>query len=65
MHQPIQGRGQWLWHVVRCYFNYHAVPTNFRALMVFRDGIANRWLMELNRRSERGRSHLGTDEQAH
>src|SRR5206468_7470856 len=33
MHQPIPVQGKWLWHVVRGYFNYHAVPTNFRALV--------------------------------
>ena len=36
MHQPIPAQGKWLWHVVRGYFNYHAVPTNARALHVFR-----------------------------
>jgi RNA-directed DNA polymerase len=36
MHQPIPEQGRWLWHVVRGYFNYHAVPMNTRALPVFR-----------------------------
>src|ERR1700750_1819122 len=36
MHQPIPEQGRWLWHVVRGYFNYHAVPMNTRALAVFR-----------------------------
>jgi len=36
MHQPIPAQGKWLWYVVNGYFNYHAVPTNARALHVFR-----------------------------
>jgi len=32
MHQPIPVQGQWLGRVVAGWFNYHAVPTNFRAL---------------------------------
>jgi group II intron reverse transcriptase/maturase len=54
MHQPIPQQGSWLRHVVRGYFNYHAVPTNLRALVGFRDEIAKRWLRILTRRSERG-----------
>jgi len=53
MHQPIPAQGKWLWHVVRGYFNYHAVPTNFRALVAFRTEIAKRWYRVLTRRSER------------
>jgi RNA-directed DNA polymerase len=54
MHQPIPQQGSWLRHVVRGYFNYHAVPTNLRALVGFRDEIAKRWLRILTRRSDRG-----------
>ena len=36
MHQPITVQGKWLWHVVRGYFAYHAVPTNSHALVAFR-----------------------------
>jgi len=32
MHQPIPEQGKWLGRVIRGYFNYHAVPTNGRAL---------------------------------
>jgi group II intron reverse transcriptase/maturase len=53
MHQPIAVQGKWLWYVVNGYFNYHAVPTNFRALVVFRSEIARRWRGVLTRRSER------------
>ncbi len=53
MHLPIPDQGKWLWYVVRGYFNYHAVPTNFRALVAFRTEIAKRWHRILLRRSER------------
>jgi len=53
MHQPIPVQGKWLWHVLGGYFNYHAVPTNFRALAAFRTEIAKRWYRVLTRRSER------------
>jgi len=35
MHQPIPDQGKWLERIVRGYFNYHAVPTNARALDAF------------------------------
>jgi RNA-directed DNA polymerase len=53
MHQPIPEQGRWLWHVVRGYFNYHAVPMNTRALAVFRTEIARSWNRVLNRRSQK------------
>jgi group II intron reverse transcriptase/maturase len=55
MHQPIALQGKWLWYVVNGYFNYHAVPTNFRALVAFRTEIARRWRRVLTRRSERSK----------
>ena len=56
MHQPIPAQGKWLWYVVNGYFNYHAVPTNARALHVFRHHIADLWRRTLRRRSQRDRS---------
>jgi len=53
MHQPIPDQGKWLYYVVSGYFNYHAVPTNSRALVLFRTEIARRWRRVLIRRSER------------
>ena len=53
MHQPIPDQGKWLWYVVNGYFNYHAVPTNTRALVAFRTEIARRWRRVLTRRGER------------
>jgi RNA-directed DNA polymerase len=53
MHQPIPQQGKWLRQVVLGYFNYHAVPTNFRALQAFRDEITRSWQRALSRRSQK------------
>src|SRR5436190_1076699 len=53
MHQSIPEQGSWLRQVVRGYFNYHAVPTNFDALKVFRAEITKRWRRVLSRRSQK------------
>ena len=53
MHQPIPAQGRWLERVVRGYFNYHAVPTNGRALEVFRHHITSLWRRTLRRRSQK------------
>jgi len=47
MHHSIAEQGKWLGSVVRGYFNYHAVPTNFRALKAFRDEVIRGWRMVL------------------
>ena len=54
MHQPIATQGRWLKQVVTGYFNYHAVPTNTRALAAFRDELTRSWQRILRRRSQRG-----------
>ena len=54
MHWPIPELGKWLGYVVSGYFNYHAVPTNYRSLVAFRDEIIRRWQRALNRRSQKG-----------
>jgi group II intron reverse transcriptase/maturase len=54
MHWLIPDQGKWLRHVVTGYYNYHAVPTNYRALVRFRDEIIRRWRRHLSRRSQRG-----------
>ncbi len=54
MHQPIPVQGKWLKQVVRGYFNYHAVPTNKRALAAFRDEVIRGWRRTLSRRSQKG-----------
>jgi len=54
MHWLIPNQGKWLRYVVNGYFNYHAVPTNYRALVRFRDQIICRWKRVLSRRSQNG-----------
>ena len=51
MHQPIPIQGKWLAQVVKGYFNYHAVPTNSRALGVFRHRVTMLWRRVLQHRS--------------
>ncbi len=55
MHHPIPAQGKWLWYVVQGYFNYHAVPTNARALDVFRHRVTDLWRRTLRRRSQQDR----------
>jgi RNA-directed DNA polymerase len=52
MHQSIPEQGQWLAQVVRGYFAYHAVPTNYAALGAFRVHVLRLWLRTLRRRSQ-------------
>ena len=55
MHRPIPEQGKWLERVVRGYFNYFAVPTNARALDVFRHHVIDLWRRTLRRRSQKDR----------
>jgi RNA-directed DNA polymerase len=55
MHRPIPEQGQWLRQVVGGFFNYHAVPTNGRALSAFRYHVALLWRRTLRRRSQKDR----------
>jgi RNA-directed DNA polymerase len=54
MHQSIPEQGKWLGQVVKGFFNYHAVPTNWAALGAFRAEITDRWRRTLSRRSDKG-----------
>jgi hypothetical protein len=54
MHWSIPEQGHWLARVVRGWFGYHAVPTNFRALNAFRNYVVDLWRRALNRRSQKG-----------
>ena len=54
-HQPIPEQGKWLRQVVQGFFAYHAVPTNYRSLVIFRVRIAQLWKCALMRRSQRAR----------
>jgi RNA-directed DNA polymerase len=56
MHEPIPDQGRWLGQVVRGYFAYHAVPTNFKSLTVFRNHVRRLWKRVLRRRSQRDRT---------
>src|SRR5213082_2775240 len=53
MHGEIPAQGKWLWYVVNGYFNYNAVPTNARALHVFRHHITDLWRRMLRQRSQK------------
>ena len=53
MHDPIPEQGSWLAQVVRGYFAYHAVPTNYAALGAFRYWVIHLWLRTLRRRSQK------------
>ncbi len=53
MHQSVPEQGKWLRRVIRGYFNYHAVPTNRRAVANFRDEVVRGWWRTLKRRSQR------------
>jgi RNA-directed DNA polymerase len=55
-HQAIAEQGQWLGSVVRGFFAYHAVPTNYRALSAFRHHVVELWRRALLRRSQRDRT---------
>jgi RNA-directed DNA polymerase len=55
MHEPIPKQGAWLQQVVRGFFAYHAVPTNWEALKAFRHHIERIWLRTLRRRSQKHR----------
>ena len=54
MHDAIAEQGGWLKQVVSGFFNYHAVPTNGRALEAFRQGVIWHWGRTLRRRSQTG-----------
>ena len=56
MHQPIPEQGRWLAQVVRGFFAYHAVPTNFPALSAFHHHIKRLWMRTLQRRSQKART---------
>src|SRR5271168_2021062 len=47
MHQTIPEQGEWLAQVIRGYFAYYAVPTNYAALGDFREQVIWLWLRSL------------------
>ena len=52
-HDSIPAQGRWLGQVVRGYFAYHAVPTNFRRIDAFRHYVLDLWRRALCRRSQK------------
>lgn len=52
-HEPIPVQGQWLAQVIRGFNAYHAVPTNYRSLVLFRVRVAQLWKRALMRRGQR------------
>jgi hypothetical protein len=59
MHRPIAEQGRWLWLVFRGFSQYHAVPTDGRAVNSFRGELARSWYRSLRRRSEKRRINWG------
>jgi group II intron reverse transcriptase/maturase len=55
MHQPIAKQAKWLRSVVRGYFQYHAIPGNWKALGAFRTQVTRMWYRTLRRRSHKSR----------
>jgi group II intron reverse transcriptase/maturase len=56
MHEPIPEQGRWLRQVVTGFFNYHAVPTNYRAIAAFRHHVVDLWRRSLKGRSAKDRT---------
>ncbi len=55
MHRAVGAMGKWLRSVVQGWFNYHAVPGNYRSLDQFLTQAERLWWGILRRRSQRGR----------
>ena len=55
MHDPIPEVGKWLGSVVRGHLNYYGVPTNSRAVALFRYRVGALWCRTLRRRSQTAR----------
>ena len=54
--RPLPETGKWLGRVMRGFLNYHAVPTNSRAIDGFREAVLRLWLRALKRRSNRDKT---------
>jgi RNA-directed DNA polymerase len=52
-HDPVANQGRWLAQVIRGFYAYHAVPTNYSALVLFRVRVAQLWKRALMRRGQR------------
>jgi RNA-directed DNA polymerase len=56
MHDATSEQGKWLKQVVTGFFNYHAVPTNGRAIAAFHHHVVDLWRRTLRRRSQKDAS---------
>ena len=56
-HDPVPEQGKWLGQVLRGYFTYYAVPTNWRTIGRFRTEVIRLWRRQLRQRSQRTRLH--------
>lgn len=56
LHATIPEQGKWLKSVVTGYCAYYAVPTNIRALGLFRYHVMRLWLRTLRRRSQKNKT---------
>ncbi len=56
MHTPIPEQGRWLAQVLRGYFGYFAVPTNYPQLTAFHCHVAKLWHRTLRRRSQKDKT---------
>jgi len=59
MHQSIAEQAKWLSSVVRGYFQYHAIPGNWKVLGAFRTQVTRMWYKTLRRRSQKSRLNWG------
>ena len=55
MHDGVPATLKWLQSVVRGYFQYHAIPDNWKRMQAFRREVARAWWAQLRRRSQRRR----------
>jgi group II intron reverse transcriptase/maturase len=54
-HDRLGNTGRWLWSVVRGWRQYYGVPGSFDRLEQFDDAVRRLWLLQIRRRSQRGR----------
>jgi RNA-directed DNA polymerase len=52
-HEPLPVQGKWLGQVIQGFNAYHAVPTNYRSLVLFRTRVTQLWKRALMRRGQR------------
>jgi RNA-directed DNA polymerase len=56
MHAPIPKQGRWLAQVLRGYFGYFAVPTNYPQISAFHHQVKELWHRTLRRRSQKDKT---------